>query len=323
MTAPPPTVSVVIPTYNRRNLLPRVLAPLLAEPDAHEVLVVVDGGDDGSFELLTEMASGDARLRAVQIENRGMGGARLAGAQRATGEVVLLIDDDVVLAPGVVAGHARRHHGASGLVVVGAMPVAGGDQRDGRDFPRALYAREYDRHTARWREAPDSILRTLWAGHLSLRRSDLLGLEPPASRDIARGYHSDLDFGLRCLRAGLRAEFDPALGAEHLYERGPEAFVNDARSSGRSLALVHAAHAAELGALDRDFTLAGLPGPARAVVRRARTRRWPETALRALVPALGGIRCYRGQRFAAGLRWRIEQDRAVDGLHGDAATRAA
>ncbi len=323
MTAAPPTVSVVIPTYNRRDRLPRVLAPLLAEPDAHEIVVVVDGCDDGSFELLADLATSDERLRPVRIENRGMGGARMAGAELATGEVVLLIDDDIVLEAGVVSGHARRHGAAPGLVVVGAMPVAGGAQRDGRDFPRALYAREYERHTARWQEDPDSILRTLWAGHLSLRRSDLLGLEPPASRDIARGYHSDLDFGLRCRRAGLRAVFDRALRAEHLYERGPEAFVEDARSSGRSFVLVHAAHAGALGALDRDFTLAGLPGPARALVRRARGERWPEVALRALVPALGGIGFYRGQRFAAGLRWRIEQDRAIHGLRDEAAARVA
>jgi glycosyltransferase involved in cell wall biosynthesis len=306
-----PTVSVVIPTFNRRKLLRRVLSPLLATPHAHEIIVVVDGCTDGSFELLSDLAEEDPRVHPLLIANRGMGGARLAGAEAATGEVVLLIDDDVIVGPGTVAGHAAAHARAENLLVVGAMPVAGGLQRDRRDFPRAMYAHEYERHVARWVAEPDSILRTLWAGHLSLRRNDLLSLDPPANREIARGYHSDLDFGLRCERAGLRAVFDPDLSAEHLYERAPAAFITDARSSGRSFALVHAAHEAQIGALERDFTLAGLPAPLRAFVRRARTERWPAGTLRALVPLLGLARWYRAQRFAAGLRWRIEQDRAI------------
>lgn len=306
-----PAVSVVIPTYNRRALLPATLAPLLAEPAAHEIVVVVDGCVDGSLELLQELARRDPRLRPLAIENRGMGGARHAGAQAARGEVVLLLDDDVVLAAGTVAGHAAHHARERGLVVVGAMPVAGGPQRDRRDFARAIYAAEYERHRARWRDDPASVLATLWAGHLSLRRDDLLSLAPPARPEVARGYHSDLDFGLRCQAAGLRGVFDPALAATHLYERPPAAFLADAASSGRSLALVHALHAEQIGPLSDDFALAGLPAPARALVRAARRWSWPRALVRALTAALGLAGSYRLQRFVAGLGWRIEQERAI------------
>lgn len=306
-----PTVSVVLPTHNRRRLLERVLEPLLAAPDAHEIVIVVDGCRDGSLELLEALAAGDARVRPLWIENRGMGGARRYGVEQAGGEVVLLIDDDVVLAPHAILGHARHHARERGLVVVGSMPVADGAQRGAREYPRAIYAAEYRRHVARWLRDPETVLETLWAGHLSLRRADFLGLDAPVSEALARGYHSDIDFGLRCRQAGLRGRFDPALGAVHLYERSPKAFLADARSSGASLALAHGAHTRAIGELDPDRTLAGLPGPARLLVRRARTARWPRRALAALVPALGGLRWYRAQRFAAGLRWRVEQDRAI------------
>ena len=43
MEPPVPTVSVVMPTYNRRAQLRTVLAPLLADPAATEIVVVVDG----------------------------------------------------------------------------------------------------------------------------------------------------------------------------------------------------------------------------------------------------------------------------------------
>ena len=45
------------------------------------------------------------------------------GVQCSTGDVVLLMDDDVIAGPGLVSAHARRHAGADGLVVVGSMPV--------------------------------------------------------------------------------------------------------------------------------------------------------------------------------------------------------
>src|SRR5690349_2755212 len=119
-----------------------MLAPLLADPQPLEVVVVVDGGRDGSLELLERMAAGDARLRPLWIENRGVVGARAAGAEAARGEVVVLLDDDVFAMPGLIAGHAR-HHAEPGLVIVGYMPVARPPRPRPGDYPRELYAREY------------------------------------------------------------------------------------------------------------------------------------------------------------------------------------
>ncbi|MDQ4142512.1 MAG: glycosyltransferase, partial [Actinomycetota bacterium] len=102
-----PTVSVVVPTYNRRENLPRVLEPLLADPATTELVVVVDGSRDGSFELVEERAATEPRLKPVFIENQGVARAHQTGVERASGEVVLLLADDVIAAPGLVMGHAR------------------------------------------------------------------------------------------------------------------------------------------------------------------------------------------------------------------------
>jgi glycosyltransferase involved in cell wall biosynthesis len=307
-----PSVSVVMPTFNRRSSLPGVLEPLFRDPDVLEIVVVVDGCRDGSLELLESLAAHESRLRPVWVENCGMGEARMAGARVARGEIVLLLDDDVLLAPGGIREHSRRHAVAEHLVVVGSMPVSGGPQRDRTDYPRALYAKEYRRHAARWLARPDSVLSTLWAGHLSLPRADLLALEPPRPAEIARSYHSDIDFGLRCLRAGMRGVYEPSLRADHLYTRDPDAYVRDARNSGRSLLLLHQAHCAELGPLTEDGFLSPLPAPARALVRMARTRGWMVNLLELSIVVLGGVRLYRLQLFAAHLRKCVEQVREID-----------
>ncbi len=306
-----PTVSVVMPTFNRCSQLPRVLEPLLREPDALEIVVVVDGCEDGSLELLERMAEHDPRLRPLQIENSGMGEARMAGALASSGEITLLLDDDVLVAPGTVQGHARAHAAADHLVAVGAMPVSGGPQNDAADYPRVMYANEYARHTARWLRHPESVLSTLWGGHLSLRRADLLSLEPPSPAELARGYHSDVDFGLRCLRAGLKGTFDPSLLAEHLYVRSPEAFLRDARNSGRSLRLVHQAHSRELGPYKQRQVVDEVPGPLRPVVALARYHTWPARLMDVVVTGLGRLRLYRLQRGAAHVRKWMEKIREL------------
>jgi len=105
MDAAPPKVSVVIPVYNEhwtlRELVRRVY---LQSGRLHEVVVVDDGSDDGSREILREL---EARLRAhacpltavYKDRNEGKGSAIAAALPRVTGDVVLIQDADLEYDP--------------------------------------------------------------------------------------------------------------------------------------------------------------------------------------------------------------------------------
>jgi glycosyltransferase involved in cell wall biosynthesis len=100
MTAPPPTVSVVIPTRNRWPLLSRTaLRSALAQTDVeHEVIVVDDGSTDETPVRLAELA--EPRVRVVALgERRGVATARNAGIEAARGEWVAFLDDDDLWSP--------------------------------------------------------------------------------------------------------------------------------------------------------------------------------------------------------------------------------
>ena len=271
MTTPPdaaralPTVSVVVPTYRRRDNLRAVVTPLLADPALHELVVVVDGCDDGSFELLEEIAATDARLRPVMTENQGGALARQTGVELATGEVVLLLDDDVVAGPGLVTGHARHHRDATGLVVLGYMPTRLPAPGSRGTFATRFYAQEYLSVCEAYRQDPRNVLLRLWGGNVSMRRADLERV-PYHSGAYSRTNHSDRDFGLRCLKAGLRGVFDESLTSTHEHVRPLDAFLRDARRQGAGRALVHRDHEDVLGPLDESDTLTGLPAPLRALV---------------------------------------------------------
>lgn len=306
-----PSVSVVIPTYNRRQRLPAVLEPLLAASEADEIVVVVDGSTDGSAELLERISRDEPRLRALQVENRGANGARLAGAETAHGEVVLTLDDDVIPEPGLVAGHLHRHAGHARLVVLGYMPLA--PRSSGRrEFPAALYEREYERVVMEWEKDPDSILTSMWAGNLSIRRSDYLMLAPMVER-VVSGYHEDLDFGLCCREAGLVGLFDRSLRATHLYHRDPAGFLRDARSSGITLPIVYGRHEEQVGALPKDFAYGDLPRPLRGLARVGTRHASLRLLTRCGVNVAGKLRLFTLQRRGAGLLWRMEQGHAASG----------
>lgn len=301
---------MVVATHRRRALLAAVLDEVLAATAPAEVVVVDDGSGDGTAELLAERAAAEPRLRPLVTANAGPMAARLAGARFATGDVVLLLDDDVVPARGVVDGHARHHAQAGDLVVIGSMPVAPGPVTR-TSYPRDIYARTYRAHTEFWQSDPGRILRTLWSGHLSLRRDAFLALED-ALLGVDLGYHEDLELGLLCERAGLRGCFDPSLTSRHLYERTREQFLRDGARSGRGLREVHRRHADLLGPMPEDGFTSDLPAPAAWLVRRSARARWPCVVADVLVAVAGALRLWRVQRFAAGaVRWRMEQHRGA------------
>jgi glycosyltransferase involved in cell wall biosynthesis len=313
VNGPVPSISVVMPTYQRADGLQRVLAPLLADPAATEVVVVVDGCADGSYELLQELAATHPALIPVFQDNAGEAAARQAGVERASGEVVLLLDDDVEAAPGLVAGHARAHEGGDDRVVVGHMPPAPPDPGDPDAFSTLLYAEAYESRCQTYEREPDTILRHLWAGNLSLRRDTCLRVGLGTS-DFQERYHPDRELGLRLLAAGLTGVFDRSLRATHLYERSLDAFVRDARSQGAGWTLVHQLHPETAGALPAERFRDGLPAPLRGLVdlcRRPRAAALASTTLTAGTRALGAAGQTRVQLPVARLLRRVEQQRGA------------
>src|SRR5215475_11016084 len=89
-----PDVSVVIPTLARPDLVARAVRSALAQTVENiEVIVVIDGPDDETPPALA--AIGDARLRVVQLAERGGApNARNSGVRAALAPWTALLDDD-------------------------------------------------------------------------------------------------------------------------------------------------------------------------------------------------------------------------------------
>ena len=307
-------VSIVIPTLNRRDSLPRAIDSVLVDAAAAEIIVVVDGSSDGSMELLEDVARFERRVRPFFIEHQGLNAAVQAGVERATSEVVLILDDDLEAAPGLVSGHARHHEAAANLVVLGYSPVVvSPGASDENVLTASLYGESYERSCRSFQSRPEDILLQIYGGHMSMRRSTCLATGV-FSEHFRERYHPDREFGIRCLKAGLVGRFDRSLVAHHHYVRSLAELRADARSGGTATAEIHRLHSDVLGSLDPAISARGLPVPARWAIRLSRIRRFHDLAaasIARLVRLLGRFRARSLQRSAAKLLTRMEHQRGL------------
>lgn len=116
-----PTLSVVIPTFNRRELVVQSIESVLAAQGDVEIVVVDDGSSDGTAELLGALY-GD-RIRLLVQANKGRSCARNAGVVVAEGDYVCFLDSDDLWEP----WHVRQFASASSTQQAGhvySAPVA-------------------------------------------------------------------------------------------------------------------------------------------------------------------------------------------------------
>ncbi|MGH2507734.1 MAG: glycosyltransferase family 2 protein, partial [Ktedonobacteraceae bacterium] len=94
-------VSIIIPVFNREELVVRAARSCLDQTYKNlEVVCIDDGSTDASFARLSELSNSDARVRVFRNERRkGAAGARNTGLLRATGDYVGFLDSDDTFKP--------------------------------------------------------------------------------------------------------------------------------------------------------------------------------------------------------------------------------
>jgi glycosyltransferase involved in cell wall biosynthesis/peptidoglycan/xylan/chitin deacetylase (PgdA/CDA1 family) len=257
---PAALLSVVIPTRNRKDLLGVCLESLghqSASPAEYEVVVVVDGATDGTQAMLAGL---ETRFELVVVEHEGAGSAasRNLGAARASGGILLFIDDDEVAGPNLVASHIAAHEGSPRSVVIGSI-----ERRVPKDADRYAQLGVAD---ARWqieqlRRRP-ATFRDCFGGNCSVRREDF---------ELVGGYaarlplENDTEFGYRLHQAGCSFVFAPEAVVSEYRTRGWRGIIAESVARGRAAVHLYERHPAML----RYLPLGGAGEQAKPRLRRA------------------------------------------------------
>lgn len=218
-----PSVSIIVPCHNGSALTEgclRSLTETLPNEFAIEIVVVDDASSDDTPEILREWAAGDGRIRVMRNrKNLGFVGACNRGARRASGELLVFLNNDVILLPGWLPPLWRTFRDFPGTGAVGgkliypdgtlqeaggvvfadgsAMNFGGGDT----DLEKPLYnfVREVDYCSA-------ALLATKRALFMELGGFD---------RTYAPGYFEDTDYCFRLRQRGRKVFYQPESAVVH------------------------------------------------------------------------------------------------------------
>lgn len=90
-----PLVSVILPTYNVEKYLEQCVESVCAQTYKNlEIIIVIDGATDDSYEIAQECKKKDNRIKVVWQSNAGSGPARNNGLKNANGKYVMFVDPD-------------------------------------------------------------------------------------------------------------------------------------------------------------------------------------------------------------------------------------
>ena len=95
-------ISIIVPTYNLENCLEITVNSILAQTHKNiEVIVVNDGSEDNTWDVIKSIASRDSRVVAINKDNGGVTSARLEGIKAAKGEYIGFVDGDDIVDPDI------------------------------------------------------------------------------------------------------------------------------------------------------------------------------------------------------------------------------
>lgn len=222
------SVSVIIPTFRRSEILGATLSALAEDARAWggggvQAIVVCDGDDKGTRSLAASYnAAGLETHWVFHKENLGLPTARNSGAALASGDLLLFLDDDAEAAPGLLREHAGAHttaeskepdfhYVACGRIVESAL--ARQNSRTGEyleqswistlaRYDAAMSTGETDSNLA------DALTVSCFGLNCSMRRE--LFAATGGFNPILRWMDEELEYGVRLYMQGVRFLSTPA-----------------------------------------------------------------------------------------------------------------
>jgi glycosyltransferase involved in cell wall biosynthesis len=224
-------ISIVVPTFNRRELVLRTVQTLIEQdfpPDQYEIIVVIDGSIDGSALALRALRAA-CPYQVFEQENRGLAAARNAGWRNAANEVVIFVDDDMVCSRCLVRAHADVHIVHTDVIGVGAVQL---HSDSAKTVASECFNREVGAYALRGTRNLDPLsIADCIFGNTSLPTR---WLEETGGFEESYRMREDAEFAVRLSRLGVRPVFVSEALAYEVYEKTPEDLIRDAEAFAES-----------------------------------------------------------------------------------------
>jgi GT2 family glycosyltransferase len=208
------TISAIVPVWNGRELLLRLLDTLNAQTQPVAELIVVDNGSqDGAPE-----AAGERGARVVGMgRNAGFAAAVNRGIEESRGEWIAVLNSDVELAPDYLARLLAAADAEGVWFATGKILVAGSQDRIDGTFDAMCRGGSAWRVGSGCADGPAfDTEQPIWSPPFTavLLRAELFR-RAGRLEERFESYLEDVDFGLRCAAGGLSGRYVPGAIAWH------------------------------------------------------------------------------------------------------------
>jgi glycosyltransferase involved in cell wall biosynthesis len=212
------SLSVVIPTYNRQEVLAKALEGYLAQstPELiHELIVVDDGSTDETESRVREFSQRSLfPIRYLRQPNKGPAAARNLGIQQARSNLILFTDSDIVPERDLVEQHIRWHqnHPALSMAVLGYVtwPL----QIRPTPFMRWYGERQMFAFQPLQNKKEEISFHFFYTCNISLK-TEFLRTCGQFDEDFKSAAYEDIELGYRLTKCDLKLFYNPAAVGYH------------------------------------------------------------------------------------------------------------
>ncbi len=234
-------ISVVIPTYQRCESVRRLLKALADQTmpaGDYEVIVSIDGSKDATREMVTAFEA-SYLLQGLWQPNRGRAAACNTGIRAATGQLVVLLDDDMEPPPTFLEAHHKEHRDSPLSGIIGAVPI-----RYDRTSPPVVQfiGAKFNEHLEHLGRSNGQFkLRDFYSGNFSINREVILELKG-FDEDFKQYGNEDLELFLRLKSKGVSVKFSQEALAYQHYTKNFAGLARDNIAKGHTSVLLSKKH---------------------------------------------------------------------------------
>lgn len=213
------SVSVIIPTLDRGEVLLNTLRDLLKQKYPDFEIIAVDQTDQPMKEVLDFIKIHSSKIKYLHLDQKGLPHARNVGVDKATGEIVLFLDDDIEIKDNDFIEHHIKNYQNKNIGLVGGRVIDRlHKQLPTQEVGRLKYwgLKEITNFDADFKTEIDHAP----GGNFSCYRDIYLSVGGFSELYIGNAYREETDFCLRVKKAGYKLIFEPKAMVKHLQYSG-------------------------------------------------------------------------------------------------------
>ena len=203
------SVSLIICTYNREELLVQSLKCSLSQTYGNMEILVIDQTENHDDETRQYLDSINGEIKYIYLSTPSLTKARNLGIDSSSGEIIIFIDDDVILEEDFIFQHVQAH---SKYDVVQGRVIEG----DSQPSDKPHWVNRWIKYSGSNNCIKEGRINVVTGCNFSIKRSvvDKVGYFDEFFSKLA--LREDSDYGLRCYKKGMAMGFSPEAKLIHL-----------------------------------------------------------------------------------------------------------